>query len=59
MARNEEEHILNIQVSYDKAVEGIKKYRDEIVNLTIREKELAQELEDGKISQQEYDKGRA
>ncbi len=56
MARNEEEHILNIQVSYDKAVEGIKKYRDEIVNLTIREKELAQELEDGKISQQEYDK---
>lgn len=56
MARNEEEHILNIQVSYDKAVEGIKKYRDEIVNLAIREKELAQELEDGKISQQEYDK---
>lgn len=56
MARNEEEHILNIQVSYDKAVEGIKKYRDEIVNLTIREKELAQELEDGKISRQEYDK---
>lgn len=56
MARNEEDHILNIQVSYDKAVEGIKKYRDEIVNLTIREKELAQELEDGKISQQEYDK---
>ena len=56
MARNEEEHILNIQVSYDKAVEGIKKYRDEIVNLKIREKELAQELEDGKISQQEYDK---
>ena len=56
MARNEDEHILNIQVSYDKAVEGIKKYRDEIVNLTIREKELAQELEDGKISQQEYDK---
>jgi FtsZ-binding cell division protein ZapB len=56
MAKNEEDHILNIQVSYDKAVEGIKTYRGEIEKLKAREKELAQELEDGKISQQEYDK---
>lgn len=56
MARTEEDHILNIQVSYDKAVEGIKAYRGQIMQLKAREKELAQELEDGQISQQEYDK---
>lgn len=56
MAKNEEDHILNIQVSYDKAVEGIKTYRGEIENLKAREKELAAELDKGKISQEEYDK---
>lgn len=56
MAKNEEEHILNIKVSYDKAIEGIIAYRKEIESLNAREKELASELKAGKITQEEYSK---
>lgn len=56
MATNEEEHILNIKVSYDKAVEGIRAYRAEIEALKQREKALSEELENGTITRQEYDK---
>lgn len=56
MATNEEEHILNIKVSYDKAVEGIRAYRAEIEALKQREKALADELENGTVTRQEYDK---
>ena len=56
MATNEEEHILNIKVSYDKAVEGIRAYRAEIEALKQREKALSEELENGTVTRQEYDK---
>ena len=56
MATNEEEHILNIKVSYDKAVEGIRAYRAEIEALKHREKALSEELENGTVTRQEYDK---
>ena len=56
MATNEEEHILNIKVSYDKAVEGIRAYRAEIEALKQREKSLSDELENGTVTRQEYDK---
>lgn len=56
MAKTEEEHILNIQVSYDKAIEGIKAYRGEIEQLKAREKELKDEFNSGKITQDEYTK---
>ena len=56
MATNEEEHILNIKVSYDKAVEGIRAYRAEIEALKQREKALSDELENGTVTRQEYDK---
>lgn len=56
MATNEEEHILNIKVSYDKAVEGIREYRAEIEALKQREKALSDELENGTVTRQEYDK---
>lgn len=56
MAKNEEDHILNIKVSYDKAIEGIIAYRKEIESLKAREKELADELKAGKITQEEYSK---
>ena len=56
MATNEEEHILNIKVSYDKAVEGISAYRAEIEALKQREKALSEELENGTVTRQEYDK---
>lgn len=56
MATNEEDHILNIKVSYDKAVEGIRAYRAEIEALKQREKALSDELENGTVTRQEYDK---
>lgn len=56
MATKEEEHILNIKVSYDKAVEGIRAYRAEIEALKQREKALSEELENGTVTRQEYDK---
>lgn len=56
MATNEEEHILNIKVSYDKAVEGIRAYRAEIEALKQREKALSEELQKGTVTRQEYDK---
>lgn len=56
MATNEEEHILNIKVSYDKAVEGIRAYRAEIEALKQREKALSEELQNGTVTRQEYDK---
>ena len=56
MATNEEEHILNIKVSYDKAVEGIRAYRAEIEALKQREKALSEELENGTVTREEYDK---
>lgn len=56
MSTNEEEHILNIKVSYDKAVEGIRAYRAEIEALKQREKALSEELENGTVTRQEYDK---
>lgn len=56
MATNEEEHILNIKVSYEKAVEGIRAYRAEIEALKQREKALSDELENGTVTRQEYDK---
>lgn len=56
MATNEEEHILNIKVSYDKAVDGIRAYRAEIEALKQREKALSDELENGTVTRQEYDK---
>lgn len=56
MATNEEEHILNIKVSYDKAVEGIRAYRAEIEALKQREKALSEELENGTVTRHEYDK---
>lgn len=56
MATNEEEHILNIKVSYDKAVEGIRAYRAEIEALKQREKALSDELENGTVTRHEYDK---
>ena len=56
MATNEEEHILNIKVSYEKAVEGIRAYRAEIEALKQREKALSEELENGTVTRQEYDK---
>lgn len=56
MATNEEEHILNIKVSYDKAVDGIRAYRAEIEALKQREKALSEELENGTVTRQEYDK---
>ncbi len=56
MATNEEEHILNIRVSYDKAVEGIRAYRAEIEALKQREKALSEELQNGTVTREEYDK---
>lgn len=56
MATNEEEHILNIKVSYDKAVEGIRAYRAEIEALKQREKALSEELQNGTVTREEYDK---
>lgn len=52
----EEDHILNIRVSYDKAVEGITKYRNEITRLSEREKQLEDDLKHGKITHEEYRK---
>lgn len=51
--------IVDIQVRYKDAVEGIAKYRTAIADAQKYQKDLKKELKDGKITQQEYDKSMA
>lgn len=54
MGSNSEQRVLDIQVNYQKAIEGIGKYRTEIDSLKAKEAEYKKALKEGAISQQEY-----
>ena len=56
MADTKQEHILDIKVSYDQAVQGILKYRNELAKLQEREQKLEKAARTGKITQEEYAK---
>ena len=56
MAETKETHILDIQVSYGQALDGISKYRNELKELEKREKELAAEEKAGLITDKEKQK---
>lgn len=56
MATTKEEHILDIQVSYDQALNGITKYRKELAELQKREEELAKAEKAGLITDEEKQK---
>ena len=56
MAESKETHILDIQVSYDQALEGIAKYRKELKALQDREEELAKEEKAGLLTDKEKQK---
>lgn len=51
--------IVDIQVRYQEAVEGMAKYRAAIAEVKKYQKELKHELADGKLTQQEYDRSLA
>lgn len=57
MATNTTEKILDIKVNYNKALDGIKKYREAIEEVRNAEKGLKEQLDKGDISQDEYNKG--
>ena len=57
MATNTTEKILDIKVNYNKALDGIKKYREAIEEVRNAEKGLKEQLDKGNISQDEYNKG--
>ena len=51
--------IVDIQVRYQEAVEGMAKYRAAIAELKKYQKDLKQELADGKVTVEEYDRAMA
>lgn len=58
MANNDKtEKILEIKVDYNKAINGIKKYRESIEEVRNAEKGLKEQLDKNDISQEEYNKG--
>lgn len=52
---DEQEKILSIRVNYQEALDGITKYKNAIKELQETQKKLKGDLEDGRISQKEYD----
>ena len=48
--------IIDIQVRYEQAIAGIAKYRAAIADAIAFQKELKQQLKDGSLSQEEYDR---
>ena len=56
MANTEEERILDIKVRYDDAIKAIANYKEKIDSLKSAEKQLAQQVRDGKITMGEYNK---
>ena len=48
--------IIDIQVRYEQAIAGIAKYRAAIADAIAFQKELKQQLKDGSITQEEYDR---
>lgn len=57
MAQTEEQRILDIQVKYEDAINGIVEYKKRIDELKAAEKELAKQFKDGSITENEYRKG--
>ena len=51
--------IVDIQVRYQQAVEGMAKYRAALAEVKKYQKDLKKELADGKITREDYDKGMA
>ena len=51
--------IVDIQVRYQEAVEGMAKYRAAIAEVKKYQKDLKDELKDGKVTQEEYDRAMA
>lgn len=56
---NYEEVILSIKVDYEKAIQGIANYNEKIDVLRTRQKQLAEDLKEGTISEGEYRKAMA
>lgn len=54
---NTTEKILDIKVNYNKALDGIKKYREAIEEVRNAEKELKEQLDKKDISQDKYNEG--
>ena len=51
--------IVDIQVRYQQAVEGMAKYRAAIAEVKKYQKDLKKELADGKIAREDYDRSMA
>ena len=51
--------IIDIQVRYEQAIAGIAKYRAAIADAIAFQKELKQQLKDGSVTQEEYDRNMA
>jgi low affinity Fe/Cu permease len=56
MAQKEDDIILNIEVKYSEALDGINKYTKAISDLKIQNELAKKELKEGSISQDEYNK---
>lgn len=54
MAEREETRVLNIKVEYKEAINGIVGYKKQIQALKDEEKEMKQAVEDGTLSEEEY-----
>ena len=57
MAQNEEQRILDIQVKYEDAINGIVEYKKKIDELKDAEKSLSAQFKEGSITEEEYRKG--
>lgn len=57
MAQNEEQRILDIQVKYEDAINGIVEYKKKIDELKDAEKSLSAQFKEGSITEDEYRKG--
>ena len=56
MADTKEQHILDIQVSYDQAVQGIMKYKKDIEALKKKLEDLDKSKKNGTITEAEYNR---
>ena len=56
MINTEEQQILNLKVKYEDAIYGIMRYRDNLTELEKVQKKLAEDLENGRINREEYNK---
>ena len=56
MASREETRILNIRVNYNDAIKSISEYRENIEQLQDDEKKLKEQLDEGTISREDYNK---